>query len=136
MLLRLAGGSLICLSLFHIVLWRTLGWGLELERLSPLGRSVFAVHTFFIAFVLFALGLLSLIEPALLLVPSDLARCLLLGVVAFWIARSVLQPLVFDRAMRHGWTRSLPLRIGVNFLWLAYVAVYGAALLVQWEVSK
>src|SRR5450755_2812344 len=73
-LLRAAGVSLIVLSLFHAVLWRALDWDQEVERLSPLNARVFLVHTFFIAFVLAALGLLSLIKPHLLLLPSELAR--------------------------------------------------------------
>jgi hypothetical protein len=135
-LLRVAGGSLLLLSLFHAVLWRTLGWGLEIERLSPLNARVFGVHTFFIAFVLGALGLLSLVRPELLLAPSELARLLLIGVVVFWIARLVIQPLVFDRVMRVGWTRSPLLRVGSNIAWLMYVAIYGAALFAQFGATS
>jgi hypothetical protein len=130
-LLRVAGASLIALSLFHAFLWRTLAWDREIERLSPLNARVFAVHTFFIAFVLGALGLLSLADPEQLLASSELARLLLMGIVAFWIARLAIQPLVFDRVMVVGWTRSPVLRVGSNLLWAAYVAVYGAALLRQ-----
>ena len=133
MLLRAAGLSLIALSLFHLVLWRSLGWGMERARLSPLTASVFAVHTFFIAFVLCGLGLLSLARPELLLARSELGRLLLEGVVLFWVARFAMQPLVFDRAMREGWARRPVVRIGVSFVWLAYVLVYGAALLRQFE---
>jgi len=129
-MLRVAGASLIVLSLFHAVLWRTLSWGREIERLSPLNARVFAVHTFFIAFVIGALGLLSLIEPQLLLAPSKLARWLLVGIVVFWIARLIIQPLIFDHAMQ-GALRSPALRIGVSLVWVIYVAVYGAALLTQ-----
>lgn len=128
LLLRLAGGSLIMLAIFHAVLWRSLAWDEELTRLSPLTARVFAVHTAFIAFVIAALGLLSLTRPELLVAPSELARFVLAGVVVFWMARLVIQPLVFDRVMRTGWTRSIPLRVGVNFVWMGYVAVYGAAL--------
>jgi hypothetical protein len=135
LLLRVAGASLMMLSLFHAVLWRTLNWGREMERLSPLSARVFWVHTFFIAFVLFALGLLSLVRPELLLLRSELARLLLLAIVAFWIARLAMQPLVFDRVMRVGWTRSIPLRVGASLVWLIYVAVYGAALLGQFGVA-
>jgi hypothetical protein len=131
LVLRLAGASLIALSLFHMVLWRTLAWDREIERLSPLNARVFAVHTFFIAFVLGALGLLSLVEPEQLLAPSELARLLLMGVVAFWVARLAIQPLVFDRVMVDGWTRSPILRVGSNLLWAGYVAVYGVALFRQ-----
>src|SRR6185436_9510511 len=128
-----AGASLIALSLFHMVLWRTLAWDREIERLSPLNARVFAVHTFFIAFVLGALGLLSLVDPEQLVLPSELARLLLMGIVTFWIARLVMQPLVFDRVMRDGWTRSPILRVGSNLLWASYVAVYAAALVRQFE---
>jgi hypothetical protein len=131
LLLRVAGASLLVLSLFHAVLWRTLAWGREIERLSPLNARVFAVHTFFIAFVLGALGILSLVRPDLLLAPSELARLLLVGIVVFWFARLVIQPLVFDPVMRLGWLRSPLLRVGVSVVWLTYVGVYGAALLAQ-----
>jgi hypothetical protein len=131
-LLRVAGASLIVLSLFHAVLWRTLDWGREIERLSPLNARVFSVHTFFIAFVLGALGLLSLARPELLVRPGELARLLLLAVVIFWIARLLIQHLVFDPVMRLGWTRSPVLRGGASLLWVIYVAVYGAALFRQW----
>ena len=135
LLLRAAGLSLVVLSVFHVVLWRALDWGREIELLSPLSARVFAVHTFFVAFVLCALGLLSLLAPGLLLTPSELARWLLCAIVLFWIARLVIQPLVFDRVMRSGWTRSPVLRVGVGLLWVAYVAVFGAALLRQLEAG-
>ena len=120
------------LALFHIVLWRALNWGQEIERLSPLSARVFAMHTFFIAFVLLALGALSLLKPELLLEPGELPRLILCGVVVFWIARFLAQPLIFDRVMRVGWTRSLVVRVGAVLLWAAYTAIYAAALLRQW----
>jgi hypothetical protein len=129
--LRAAGASLIVLSLFHAILWRSLNWGPEIARLSPLNARVFVVHTFFITFVLAALGLLSLVKPELLLAPSELARLLLFAVVVFWVARLAIQFVVFDRVMRQGWTRSPIIRIGACIGWSLYVAVYGAALAVQ-----
>lgn len=133
LLLRIAGSSLIALALLHVVLWRQLNWHHEAERMSPLNARVFFVHTFFIAFVLLALGLLSLGRPDLLLAKTELAKLLLSGIVAFWIARLVVQPFVFDRAMRTapGWIGTSLVRVGVNVVWLSYVAVYGAALLDQ-----
>jgi hypothetical protein len=133
LLLRLAGASLIVLSLFHVVLWRALDWGPDIERLSPLTARVFLVHTIFIALVLCALGLLSLVRPELLLAPGELARLLLAGIVVFWLVRLAIQPLVFDRVMRVGWTQSLFVRIGATLVWIGYVAVYGLALLQQYR---
>lgn len=135
LVLRVTGASLIVLSLFHAILWRALDWGPESSRLTPLNARVFVVHTFFVAFVLCGLGLLSLVKPQLLLLPSELARFVLVGVVVFWVARLVLQPFVFDRVMRLGWTGSPFVRVGANVVWLIYVAVYSAALLEQFRAN-
>ncbi len=126
--LRITGASLIILSAFHAVLWRILGWNEEVTRLSPLNARVFAVHTFFLAFVLLGLGLLSMLRPGLLLAPSELARFLLSFVVLFWMLRLAMQPLIFDRLMRQGWTGALWLRVGATLIWMAYTVIYGAAL--------
>ena len=134
--LRLVGASLIVLSLLHAAFWRLLGWDKEVECLSPLNARVFAVHTLFIAFVLFALGFLSLARPELLLAPGELPRWILIGVVLFWIVRLILQPLVFDRVMRVGWTRPIVVRVGALLLWILYVVVYGAALIKQSGIEQ
>jgi hypothetical protein len=131
LLLRLSGASLLVLAVFHAALWRTFQWGSEIGRLSPINRRVFVVHLLFIAFVISALGLLSLVRPDLLLAQSDLARLLLYAIVAFWFVRLSLQPLVFDHALKEGWTARPLVRVGASALWATYVAVYGAALLRQ-----
>ncbi len=63
--------------------------------------------------------------------PSDLARLLLYALVAFRLARLLLQPLVFDRAMTDGWTARPVVRVGATALWAGYVLIYGAALFLQ-----
>jgi hypothetical protein len=129
--LRLCGASQLVLALFHLVLWRAFDWGPEISRLSPLNARVFIVHMFFIVLVLCGLGMLSLGRPQLLLVPSELARLLLYGIVVFWLLRLLLQPLVFDPALSTGWARHRAVRWGASLLWTGYVATYGAALLRQ-----
>lgn len=127
--LRIAGGTLLGLSAFHYVLWRALAWDEEAARLSPLNARVFAVHTFFVAFVLAALGALSLARPELLVEESELARLVLSGVVLFWAVRLVLQPIVFDPRMREGgWTSSLLVRGLAVMAFAGYTLVYGVAL--------
>jgi hypothetical protein len=128
----MTGASIMVLALFHVFLWRSLHWDRESERLSPLNARVFAVHTFFVAFVLFALGLLSLARPDLLLGPSELGRLLLCAVVLFWFVRLCLQPLVFDRVMTLDWTRAPVVRVGSCLLWVTYLFIYAATLWAQW----
>lgn len=131
--LRLIGASLLALAFFHVVLWRAFRWGEELPRLSPINARVFVVHTFFVTFVLVALGLLSLVRPDLLLARSDLARLLLGAIVTFWLARLLFQRLVFDRALVGGWTGHGLFRAGASLLWATYVVVYALAFLGQLE---
>jgi hypothetical protein len=85
--------------------------------------------------VLAALGVLSLGWPRLLLIPGDLARLLLYAIVLFWIARRLLQPLIFDPTMTEGWASSPFVRASASLAWAAYVVVYGAALLRQLGVA-
>ena len=125
--LQLAGASLLGLALFHAVLWRSLGWGREIAALSPLSARVFAAHTFFIAFVLAALGALSLARAELLLAPSELARLLLGAATLFWCARLAMQPVVFDPVMTEGWPSRPWVRVLATAAWAAYAAIYGLA---------
>jgi hypothetical protein len=60
---------------------------------------------------------------------------LLVGIVLFWGARLVIQPLVFDPVLRLGAMRSPLVRAGASFVWGFYVAVYGAALLAQYAAA-
>lgn len=130
-LLRGAGASLIILALFHAVLWRALNWEREIERLSALNARVFVVHTLVVVFVLLAMGLLSLARPDLLIIRSELARLLLVGIVFFWAMRLLMQPVVFDPVMQEKWTRSALVRIGATLLFAGYVVIYGLALFRQ-----
>lgn len=129
--LRLVGASLLVLALLHGVFWRTLGWNQEVQALTPLTRRVFWAHTGVTAGALGGLGLLSLLHPSLLVVPSDLARLLLVGIVCLWSARMLAQPLLFAPVMLQGWPRLWGTRYGTTFLWLAYLLIYGWALLQQ-----
>ena len=84
--LRLAGLGLIALSLFHAVLWRSLGWGrvraaLAADRSSIRGSSL--LHRVRALRV----GLALADDPELLLACSELARLLVAAIVLFWLAR-------------------------------------------------
>jgi hypothetical protein len=126
--LRLVGASHIVLGAAHVVLWRLFGWTKEIARLSPLTARVFAVHTFFVAFVLLALGALALGRPDLLAAPSDLARLVLGAGLVFWLLRLLAQPLVFDPVLLLDSSYRLPVRIAATLLFTGYVVVYAWAL--------
>lgn len=129
--LRVLGATHIVLGVAHVWIWRLFGWTDELKRVSPLTARVFAVHTFFIAFVLVALGALAFGRPDLLVARSDFARLLLGTGVVFWLLRLVAQPVVFDPVLLRGSVYRWPVRAAAMFLFGLYVLAYGWALSLQ-----
>lgn len=127
-LLRIVGLSHMLLGVAHVPIWKLFDWTNEIAPLSPLTRRVFAVHTFFIVFVLVALGTLTLVRPELLLTPTALAQLLLGAGVTFWALRLLAQVVVFDPVLlpgtRYGWL----LRRAATLLFSIYVLVYGLVL--------
>jgi hypothetical protein len=87
---------------------------------------------------LFALGVLSLARPDLLVTESELGKLFLGSVFLFWLARLALQPLVFDSVMRTGWTRSIAVRVLAVFAFATYAIVYGVSFAHQcrWDLWK
>lgn len=127
-LMQISGVSLIALSLFHLVLWRMLGWTAQIAKLEPLTARVFAVHTFFVAFVLLGLGLVSVIYVDELCAKSVLARAFLIFVVVFWTARLMVQIFVFDPVLWRGRPWRVWARLAASLAWLGYTSIYAAAL--------
>ena len=130
--LRVVGVSHIALALAHVGIWRAFDWTREIARLSPLTARVFAVHTFFVAFVLAALGALLAFRADLVTTSSDFARLVLGFGVAFWCLRLLAQPLVFDPVFLVDKPRlRTPLRAAALLGFAAYVGVYAWALAQQ-----
>jgi hypothetical protein len=127
-LLQITGASLVFLAFFHLVIWRMLHWTEESARMSPLNARVFAVHTFFVTFVLGALGALTALRPELLLQKSDLGRYVLFATVLFWLCRLLIQLLVFDPVLWLGRPWRTLARIAASLVWCAYSAIFAVAL--------
>ena len=58
--LKIIGILLITLALVHIVFPKYFNWEKELGSLSLINRQMMTVHTFFIALMIFLMGLLCL----------------------------------------------------------------------------
>lgn len=126
-LLRVAGVSHLALGAAHVAFWRRLGWSREMRSMSPLTARVFAVHTFFIVFVLIALGALGAGRPELLVVRSDLGRLVLGAALVFWALRLLAQPLIFDPVLLPGSRHRTTVRVAAIATFASYVAVYALA---------
>jgi hypothetical protein len=133
--LRVIGAGQVLIGLAHVPMWWTFDWSREIARVTPLTGRVFAVQTFFVAVVVFALGALTALRPDLLLGRDELARILLGFAAIFWCLRLAAQPLVFDAVLWRDSPWGAPIR-AVIFAGLAAVTgVYVWALARQLGVD-
>jgi hypothetical protein len=84
------GFILIPLSLIHIIFPKYFDWNKELSTLSLINRQMIYVHTFFIAFIIFLMGILCL-SSASDLTHTDLGKKISLGLGIFWLLRLYIQ---------------------------------------------
>src|SRR5215831_17637145 len=87
---KIIGTLSIALASIHFLFPKYLNWGKELKALSLINRQIMAVHTFFIAFFVFLVGLLCLTSGSELIATS-LGKKISLGLGLFWVARLLTQ---------------------------------------------
>ncbi|MBW8687928.1 hypothetical protein [Chitinophaga rhizophila] len=87
---KITGILLIILSFSHIVFPRYFKWKEELKPLSLINRQIMIIHTFFIALLVFLLGLLCL-TSATELIDTSFGKKISLGIGIFWFIRLIFQ---------------------------------------------
>jgi hypothetical protein len=128
--LTVAGAVLVGLGAMHIAMPAVLGWHRELAGASLLNREVSYVHCFFIGLACVLWGLLPLTAGSRLLQPSPVTRLVLIGAVAFWASRLVIQLAVFNRHARKS-AAWLALCTAGTVLWLYLTVVWSWTLIAQ-----
>jgi hypothetical protein len=117
---RIAGSLLTLLALVHVIFPRYFNWKEELKSLSLINRQMMTVHTFFIALVVFLMGLLCL-TSATELIESKLGKTICLGFGIFWIIRLFLQFFGYSSKLWKGKTFETTVHILFSFFW-AYLS--------------
>ncbi len=87
---KIIGILLIVLGLIHIIFPKYFNWKVELQSLSLINRQMMASHTFFIALVVFLMGLLCL-TMGTELIGTKLGKIISLGLGVFWTLRLLIQ---------------------------------------------
>jgi hypothetical protein len=128
--LAVVGILTLGLGALHAVLPRALGWARDLAGASPLNREVSYVHCYFIGLSCLLWGLLALTSGRALLQPNPVARVVLLGAVAFWCSRLVIQLAVFNHHAEES-RRWLALSVAGTLLWIYVAGVWAWALAMQ-----
>jgi len=78
------------LALIHIVFPKYFKWKEELKSLSLINKQMMTIHTFFIALIVFLMGLLCL-TSATELVETKLGKTISFGLGVFWLIRLFIQ---------------------------------------------
>lgn len=99
--LKIAGCILIALALLHFFIPRHFRWETELSSLSLITRQILYVHTFFIGFMVFLMGLLCLMYASELL-NNAFGDVILFGLFAFWFTRLIFQFFVYSPRLWKG----------------------------------
>lgn len=131
--LQAIGVSQILLALLHFSFEKRFNWKEEFKNLNLLNRQMNYVHTFFIAFIVFLQGLLSVIAAEHLVTPSPLAVYVLIGLAVFWLARLYTQFFVYKKELWIGKPFETSVHILFSLIWFWYSASY---LLLAWQARS
>ena len=88
--LKIIGILLIILSLLHFSFPKYFNWKQELNSLSIINQQLMYVHSFFVAFVVFLIGLLCLTSSNEL-ISTVFGKRISLGLGIFWTTRLIIQ---------------------------------------------
>ena len=119
--IKITGGILMALALLHLIFPRYFNWEKELPALSLINRQMMVVHTFFIALMVFLMGLLCL-SSADELIETSLGKKIALGLGVFWSIRLFIQFFGYSADLWKGKAFETLVHILFSLLW-AYVSI-------------
>lgn len=119
--LKVIGVLLIILAFVHIIFPRYFNWKKELVYLSLINQQVMMVHTFFIALIVFLIGLLCLTSSKELM-ETKLGNRLVLGLFTFWTLRLFIQIFIYSSKLWKGKRFETTVHVLFSLLW-TYLSV-------------
>lgn len=124
LLLRIAGAGMVLLAILHVPIGRRLKWIEDGKLLTPVNRSIFHVHTFFICVVLVMMGLPCLLEPRIFLDPSRAGAWLSWSISAFWSIRLYFQWFVYQADLWRGKRMETVVHWWFTLIWTGLAALF------------
>ena len=121
--LKIIGILLIILSFVHIGFPKYFDWKNDLKNLSLINRQMMQVHTFFIAFAVFLIGLLC-ITSSEDLVNSNFGRRISLGIGLFWAVRLLIQFFGYSFELWKNKRFETLMHIVFSLLWLYMTVIF------------
>lgn len=121
--LQIIGALFMLLALIHVGFPRYFEWKQQLASLSLINRQMMQVHTFFIALVVFLIGVLCFTSANDLLT-TPLGRRICLGLGVFWSIRGLVQWLVYSTELWRGRRFETGVHVVFSALWVYCAVVF------------
>ncbi len=129
---KIIGALLILLSIVHVVFPRYFNWPKELTSLSLINRQMMYIHTFFVAFVVFLIGLLCLTSSGEL-ISTSLGKKVVLGFGVFWFVRLLVQFFGYSSKLWKGRLLETSIHIVFSLFWTYLSVIFFASYLIDWK---
>lgn len=120
---NIIGVLLMGLALVHVIFPRYFHWKEDLQPLRLINRQMMLVHTFFIAVVVFLMGLLC-VTSARDLIETRLGHTISLGLGIFWVLRLMVQFFVYSSELWRGKRFETTVHIIFSLLWVYLSVVF------------
>lgn len=121
--LQIIGALFMVLALIHVGFPRYFDWKQQLVSLSLINRQMMQVHTFFIAFVVFLIGLLCFTSSEEL-IATPLGRRICLGLGVFWGIRALVQWFFYSSELWRGRRFETSVHVVFSALWVYCAVVF------------
>ncbi len=121
--IKIIGILLIALAFVHIIFPKYFNWNKELKYLSLINRQMMTVHTFFIAFTVFLMGLLCL-TSSIELIETNLGKKISLGLGIFWAIRLFIQFFVYSSDLWKGKKLETSIHILFSLFWIYFSSIF------------
>ncbi|MEZ4795217.1 MAG: hypothetical protein R2773_07060 [Flavobacteriaceae bacterium] len=118
---KIIGALLMFLAGLHAFFPKYFNWKEGLKSLSLINRQMMLVHTFFIALVVFLIGLLC-VASANALETTPLGRQISLGLAIFWTLRLIFQLFIYSSKLWKGKAFETIIHIIFSIFW-TYMSV-------------
>jgi hypothetical protein len=121
--LKFIGILLTLLSLLHVGFPKYFNWKNEFQNVSLVNTQMMYVHTFFVAFVVFLMGVFSFFY-ANEIIATKLGKVISFGFFIFWLARLLFQFFVYSSKLWQGKTFETTMHILFSIFWSYLSIIY------------
>ncbi|KOY85171.1 hypothetical protein AD998_02495 [bacterium 336/3] len=121
--LKIIGIIMVVLGIIHVIFPRYFNWKEDLKSISLINQQLMYVHTFFIGFLVFLLGLLSLFSTQADF-NTPIGSKIALGVSIFWGVRLFFQFFVYSSKLWKGKLFETIVHVLFSCLWVYFTVVF------------